>query len=200
VLGGVLGASTGFVTDSLVGAGLALVVIVMSPAVAAAWGAMLLVAIALVLRATRTAAARVGASTYESSAALVQSLQEPLAGIKELKILGREGYFYDAFRARHENLRRAGYLAITLEVGSSLAVQAVLFCGALALIVALAVAGRSASDLPAYSATRASACCPSRKASWPQRTQSACAAAGSTSCTPISSRSRTALTRARDAP
>ena len=147
VLGGVLAASTGFVTDALIGVGLALMVFATSPALAAAWGAVLLVAMALVLRATRTAAGRFGASTYESGAALLQSLQEPLAGIKELKILGREGYFYDAVRARHEDLRRAGYLAIALDVGSSLAVQAVLFCGALALIVVLAVAGRTGPDL-----------------------------------------------------
>jgi len=147
VLGGALAASTGFVTDALIGVGLALAVFATSPALAAAWGAVLFVAMALVLRATRGAAGRFGASTYESSAALLQSLQEPLAGIKELKILGREGYFYEAFRARHEDLRRAGYLGVALEVGSSLAVQAVLFCGALALIVVLAVAGRTGPDL-----------------------------------------------------
>jgi len=147
VLGGILAGSTAFVTDALVGAGLAVVIAVTSPAIAVAWGAVLCATMAIVLRVTRTAATRFGAATYESSAAMIQSLQEPLAGIKELKVLGREGYFYDAFRARHEDLRRAGYLAVTLEAGSSLTVQAVLFCAGLALIVVLTLAGRPAAEM-----------------------------------------------------
>ncbi|HEX4565799.1 MAG TPA: ABC transporter ATP-binding protein [Vicinamibacterales bacterium] len=147
VLGGVLAGSTAFATDALVGAGLAVVIVLTSPAIAVTWVAVLSATMAIVLRVTRTAAARFGATTYESSAAVIQSLQEPLAGIKELKVLGREGYFYDAFRARHEDLRRAGYLAVTLDAGSSLTVQAVLFCGVLALVVVLTLAGRPAPEL-----------------------------------------------------
>ena len=147
VLGGVLAGATAFATDAFVGAGLAVVIILTSPAIAVAWGAVLCATMAIVLRVTRMAATRFGAATYESSAAVIQSLQEPLAGIKELKVLGREGYFYDAFRARHEDLRRAGYLAVTLEAGSSLTVQTVLSCAGLALIVVLSLAGRPAPEM-----------------------------------------------------
>jgi ABC-type multidrug transport system fused ATPase/permease subunit len=146
VLGGVLAAATSFVNDLLMGLGVIAVLLYTSPGVAIACGVVLVGVIWIVLRVTRRLAGRHGDYSYQVSAAILQSLQQALGGIKEVKVLGREQYFYDAFAERQRQLRQIGYLGVALLTVPPMAIQTVLFCGALALVVAMTLAGRTGSE------------------------------------------------------
>ncbi len=143
VLGGVLASATSFVSDLLMGLGVVAVLVATSPGVAIACGAGLGIVMWIVLRLTRRLAGRHGEHSYEVSAAILQSLQQALGGIKEVKVLGREQYFYDAFAEQQRQLRQLGYLGVTLSTLPPMAIQTVLFCGGLALVVVMTLAGRS---------------------------------------------------------
>ncbi|HEX9368028.1 MAG TPA: ABC transporter ATP-binding protein [Vicinamibacterales bacterium] len=143
VLGGVLASATSFVSDLLMGLGVIAILLATSPGVAIACGICLVVVMWGVLRLTRRIAGRHGEHSYEVSAAILQSLQQALGGIKEVKVLGREQYFYDAFAERQRQLRQLGYLGVALSTVPPMAIQTVLFCGALALVVVMTLAGRS---------------------------------------------------------
>lgn len=146
VLGGVLTASTRFVADLLMGAGVIAVLVVTSPWPALAWGALLVVVMWGVLRITRRAATRHGAHSYDVSVGILQSLQQALGGIKEVKVLGRERYFYDEFEQRQRELRELGYLRVALRTVPPVAIQTVLVCGGLALVAVLVLTGRSGAE------------------------------------------------------
>jgi ATP-binding cassette subfamily C protein len=143
VLGGVLASATSLVSDVLMASGVLAVLVLASPGVALACGAALLVLMWGVLRFTRRLAGRHGEHSYEVSAAILQSLQQALGGIKEVKVLGRERYFFDVFAERQRQMRQLGYLGVTLSTVPPMVIQTVLFCGALALVVVLTLAGKS---------------------------------------------------------
>ena len=142
VLGGVLSSATSFVSDLLMGLGVVAVLLLTSPAVAIGCGAGLAIVMWVVLRFTRRLAARHGEHSYEESAAILESLQQALGGIKEVKVLGREQYFYDAFAERQREQRQLGYLGVTLTNAPPMVIQTVLFCGGLALVAIMTLAGR----------------------------------------------------------
>jgi ATP-binding cassette subfamily C protein len=146
VLGGVLAGSTKLIADFLMGGGVIVVLVLTSPGAALAWGLMLIVVMWGVLRLTRRAAVRHGAHSYEVNVAILRSLQQALGGIKEVKVLGREQYFYEEFEQRQRELRELGYLQEALGSVPSIAIQTVLFCGALALVVVMALTGHARGE------------------------------------------------------
>lgn len=143
VLGGVLGASISLATDVLMSAGLLFVLVVTSPGASIVAGVGLIVVMIAVLKLTRRAAGRLGSESHELAASMLKSLQQALGGIKEVKVLGREQYFYEEFIDRQRRLLLLGYLGITLGGLPPLAVQTVLVCGAMALIAVLTMLGES---------------------------------------------------------
>ena len=147
VLGGVLAAATAFVSDALMAVGVVIVVMLTSPWVATVCGVAVVVVMAVVLRVTRTLAGRHGAHAFEVSAAILQSLHQALGSIKEVKVLGREEYFVDEFDARQREMRGLGYIGVALSTVSPIAVQMLLVCGGLALVVAMTLAGRTGVEI-----------------------------------------------------
>jgi len=145
-LGGVLAASTAFVIDLLMGAGVIAVLIATSPWPALALGLALLLVMWGALRLTRRVATRHGSRSYEVSVSIVRGLQQALGAIKEVKVLGREQYFCDEFEERQRELRDLGYLGVALGSVPPLAIQTVLVCGALVLVAAMAGAGVASAD------------------------------------------------------
>jgi ATP-binding cassette subfamily C protein len=68
------------------------------------------------LRFTQSAHTRWGRRTHRLNAAIMQSLQQSLGGVKEVKVLGREKFFTSAFARRRMELSaipvRRGVLAV----------------------------------------------------------------------------------------
>lgn len=141
VLGGVVSASVGLLTEVLTSLGLMAVLVATSPGLSMAAGLGLIGMMLLVLHATRGAAARLGGDSHALAADMLKGLQQSLGSIKEVKVLGRERYFYDDFVRIQQRLLMVGYLGITLGAVPSLLLQTVLVLGALALVAVLTVVG-----------------------------------------------------------
>jgi ATP-binding cassette, subfamily B, bacterial PglK len=146
VLGGVLGATVALVSDVAMSVGLVLVLVTTSPGVTVLFAALVLVTMIVVLRLTRHAAGRLGGDSHELSAAMLQGLQQAFGGIKEVKVLGHEQFFYDEFVDRQRRLLTLGYLGIALGNVPSIAVQMVLVVGAMAFIAFLTINGATGAE------------------------------------------------------
>jgi ATP-binding cassette subfamily C protein len=140
---GILFLLAGLVTDLLMAAGMLAVLVVTSPGSALALGAILGITLIVILRVTRRTAARYGEGRHAISASILRSLQQALGGVKELKVLGRERFFYDEYVAQQRQSLLVRYLGVTLESAPSIVLQTVLVCGALALVAALTIAGQT---------------------------------------------------------
>src|SRR5262249_48201308 len=79
-------------------------------------------------------------------AGMIKSLQQALGSIKEVKMLGREQYFYEDFAERQRRLLLLGYLDITLASLPSTAIQTVMVCGAMAIVALLTYVGRTGAE------------------------------------------------------
>ena len=134
---------SGLVTDLLMALGMIAVLVATSPRLSLLVGVMLVAIVLVILRLTRLTASRYGRGRHDLSASLLRSLQQALGGVKELKVLGRERFFYDDYAAQQREALLVRYLGITLESVPSVALQTALVCGALGLVAALTVTGQT---------------------------------------------------------
>ena len=136
-----VGAAVGALGDLLMSAGLLAVVLRTSPGASVIAAVAIAAVMVVTLRVTRRTAWRLGSESYELTMAMLQGLQQALAGIKELKVLGRERFFYDEFVARQRLARLLGDMGLMLGNAPSLISQTLLVVGGLALIAVLALLG-----------------------------------------------------------
>ena len=136
-----LSAAAAVFSEFLVGAGIAAVLLTASPGVTLITGVVLGLVTVLLLRATRRLALRAGGATHELSREMLQTLQQALGAIKEIKALGREGFFYRAYAEQQRRRLSLGYLGVTLEAIPPLVIETVFVCGALLVIALLTVSG-----------------------------------------------------------
>jgi len=141
-----LDASGAMLSEVLVGGGILAVLLAASPAPALLVAVVVGALIALLLRATGRLARRHGRVGHEIGLELLQTLQQALGGIKEVKALGRESFFYRNYAEKQRKLLSVGYLGITLEALPPVLIETVFVCGASLLVVVLAVSGRLDSE------------------------------------------------------
>jgi ATP-binding cassette subfamily C protein len=147
VLRGVLGSLVSVTSEALVVAGIVVVLALTAPAVTAiaivVVGAMLLVPLTLSRRAT----ARWGAAVQRLDAEILQTLQQSLGGVKEVKVVGRERFFLAQFEERVAAAARLRSRYATVAVAMRLGVETMFACGL--LVVSLLLTLRSgAGALP----------------------------------------------------
>jgi ATP-binding cassette subfamily C protein len=102
---------------------------------------------AILLRLTRTRARRWGERTFALERDMLQGVQATLGAAKEIKVLGREGFFYQQFASRLQALARVRHLSDTLAAVPRVLVESVFVLGALAVVVALVRLGRPGPDV-----------------------------------------------------
>lgn len=141
-----LDAAMAALTEMLVAAGIASVMIVTAPRVTLAAGGVLVVLLFLLLRGTRSMAARYGHGMHDLNRRMLQSLQQALGGIKEIKALGRERYFYEVYARRRQDMLDVGYVETTLEVLPPLVIETAFVCGALAVVAIVTAGGPAGTD------------------------------------------------------
>jgi ATP-binding cassette subfamily C protein len=134
---------SGFITDLVMALGMLAVLLATSPAPALLIGVVLAGGVLAFLRLTRVLVASFGRGRHELAASVLRSLQQSLGGVKELKVLGRERYFYDAYAAQQREALRVRRLGVTLESVPGVILQTALICGALGLVGALTIWGQS---------------------------------------------------------
>lgn len=144
---GTLDAANAILLEALIGTGIVAVLVVASPGITAAAGVTLALLIVALLRVTRGMAQRTGQEGHELSRTLYQTLQNALGGIKEIKALGREEFFYGAFAEAQRARLRLGYVGITMGVVPQLVIETAFVGGALLVILIITVRGDAVPDV-----------------------------------------------------
>lgn len=129
-----LEAFSGFVMEALVGCGILIVLFMATPSVTVVFGAALVIIVWGLLRLTRAMATRSGAQEHELAQTLYQTVQNALGGIKEIKALGREEYFFQAFAEVQRRRLDLGYLGVTLGVIPQLVIETAFVLAALVVV------------------------------------------------------------------
>jgi len=103
--------------------------------------------VAALLRLTRRVFTRWGAQQQELKKTILQNLHQSLGGLKEVKVLGREHFFYHIFARRQGTLIRVHSRYATVTMVPRLLIETVFVCGMLLVIVLVTREGRDALDL-----------------------------------------------------
>lgn len=147
LMGGVVQSSMYLVSESVVAAGLIGVLLYTSPAAAltgllvfglVGWGFTALV---------RRRLTRIGTARAEQEARMIQWVRQSLGGLKEIKVLGKEKYFVDAFTAAGGAFADAQRQNMLLAQYPRLAIEASLVVGLVGLVVVLLLTGSSVGNL-----------------------------------------------------
>lgn len=133
--------------EILIGLAILSVLIVAAPAVTFTSVTVLVLLVVGLLRATRRAALQRGADQHELSQVLYRTVQNALSGIKEIKALGREDHFFDAFKDAQRRQVRLGFVGITLNALPPLLIETVFVLAALAVATVVAVQPGSRDDI-----------------------------------------------------
>jgi ATP-binding cassette, subfamily B, bacterial PglK len=143
---------------------------VMAPAVAIAFETVVVLAIAGVLlaiaplvtlvisvllggaalvfvRASRTAVARWGIRADHLTKEIIQSLQQTLHAIKEIKVLGREAFFDEAFDRLQRQLVRVRHYHATLAAVPRMLIETLFVGGAFVLIALVVLLGNTGPEV-----------------------------------------------------
>jgi len=137
----VLLSATEAVAELLVVLGILAVVVHSAPAVALVAGGCVALAMMGMLRLTQSAHSRWGRQTHLLGASIMQSLQQSIGGVKEVKVLGRESFFSSIFARRWRELMRVQVRRGALEVAPRLVVETLFVCGVMGVIIALYAGG-----------------------------------------------------------
>ena len=132
-----LAATTQIATETLVSLGLVLFLVVADPVVTLSTAGALGLLIVTTLRLTKRTSRRWGSLRESLGRGAQKAVQESLGGIREIKILGREPVFSEAFRAAQGQLARARRFHTTFTALPRLAIETI-FVSSVVLIIALA--------------------------------------------------------------
>jgi len=133
----VLLSATEAVAELLVVLGILAVVVHSAPTVALVAGGCVALTMMGMLRLTQSAHSRWGRQNHLLSASIMQSLQQSIGGVKEVKILGRESFFTSIFARRWRELMRVQVRRGALEVAPRLVVETLFVGGVMGVIIAL---------------------------------------------------------------
>jgi ATP-binding cassette subfamily C protein len=145
VLGALNGAAA-LLSEVLVGVGIVAVLLAAAPIPTLVVGVLMSAVVVLLLRWTRAVARRMGHQQHHLHKDLLQTLQHSFGGIKEIKALGREGFFYRTYAEQQRAFLDVGQLGVTLQAIPPLVIETVFVCGALLVIAMLTVTGRIGSE------------------------------------------------------
>jgi ATP-binding cassette subfamily C protein len=143
----VLASAVVLVTESLVVAGLIGILLTAAPFITLVALGVLAGLFTLMLRFTRRFYTRWGAQEHELKRAMLQTLQQSLGGVKEIKVMGRERFFYEAFSALQNTLARILRLRTTLATTPHIFVETVFVCGVLVVVILVALRGGLDTDM-----------------------------------------------------
>jgi ATP-binding cassette, subfamily B, bacterial PglK len=145
-LGSFIAGALGLITEAMVVMGIVAILITMSPVVTLVAVSVLFALLAVLLRTTRRAATRWGALEQELRKTALQSLQQCLGAIKEVKVSGHEQFFYDSFSSLQGGLIRVHHLYELLSALPRLLVETVFVCGLLLVIMLVTATDGAGQD------------------------------------------------------
>src|SRR5262249_44716976 len=113
-----------------------LFLIIASPLVTLVTAGALGTLVVTAIRWTKRSSRRMGKLRQQVSRRAVTELQQSLAGLREIRVLGRERAFHDTYAADQQMYARARRLHSTLGAAPRLAIETIFVC-CIVLIVAL---------------------------------------------------------------
>jgi len=135
------------ISEALIVAGIVVVLMVTAPFITLFTAVLLFGTVAALLKLTRRVFTRWGAQQQELKKTILQNLHQSLGGLKEVKVLGREHFFYHIFARRQGTLIRVHSRYATVTMVPRLLIETVFVCGMLLVIVLVTREGRDALDL-----------------------------------------------------
>lgn len=133
-------------SEILTVASIAIVLPITAPKVTLIAAPLLIAIVALLLQLMYQMAVHSGRERDRISKSIFQTLSETLGGVREIKALGRETFFYRALDEKLRQILRLGYIAKSLEGSTPVVVETVFVGGALIVIAMLAGSGASRSE------------------------------------------------------
>jgi len=135
------------ISEVLVVTGIVIVLLVMVPVVTIIAVVVLGGVVAVLLGVTQRVFTRWGVREQELKRVVLQSLQQSLGGLKEVKVMGRERFFYETFAHQHAALVRTQFRYATLSALPRLLIETIFICGLLLVIILIATRNRIGPDL-----------------------------------------------------
>jgi len=146
VFGLVVSHAVSILTEVLVVIGISSVLVLASPSITLTAGVLLFLVSFAFLRATRRLARNVGIELQTGSSEALRHVNQALHAIKEIKVLGRESFFDNAFGAAERGLAHARHLSTLLAILPRLVIETIFICGALVVMILLVSYGGNAAD------------------------------------------------------
>lgn len=115
--------------------------VLVAPVQAVVGCAVAAVLLVVTLRLTQIRVGGWGAELHDASGDAMKTAQQALNGAKEVKLLGKETYFSEAFGAARSRMVRLMVLHGTLSVAPRLFIEAVFVCVLVVVVIALQLAG-----------------------------------------------------------
>ncbi|HUI27778.1 MAG TPA: ABC transporter ATP-binding protein [Candidatus Kryptonia bacterium] len=143
----VLASAVAVFTESFIALAIIAVLMAAAPLVTLITAIVLITVLAVVIRVTRRALARWGHTEHTLHARLLQTVQQIFDGLKEIKLRGRERFFYERFEREQRALVRVQHLNLTVSTASRLLIETVFVCGVLLVIVLVTVRGNAGADI-----------------------------------------------------
>lgn len=143
----VLSSIVHMLTEAVIALGLVIVLAAVAPLVTLVAVATAGLLMLLPLQFTGRIFERLGRDEQQQDEDLLLQLQQSLGAMKELKITGRERYFYDRFSATRAALSRSQYRRAALHEVLRLGIETVFVCALLIVVLLLTLGGRSGQDV-----------------------------------------------------
>ena len=142
----VLASALGMLTEALVIIGIVAVLMWTAPWPTVFAVAVLFGSLALLLKLTRRHVGRWGHEEHRLKKETLQSVQQSFGGLKEIRVMGRERFFYERFSALQESLATVMCQFETLSAMPRLIIETVFVLGML-LVLVLVTAGMGREDV-----------------------------------------------------
>ncbi|HEY1267898.1 MAG TPA: ABC transporter ATP-binding protein [Candidatus Binatia bacterium] len=142
----VLGPTFFILTETLVIFGIVAVLMWTAPLPTIFAVAVLFASLALVLKFTRRHVSRWGHEEHKLKKETLQNVQQSFGGLKEIRVMGRERFFYERFSALQESMARVMCQFETLNMMPRLIIETVFVLGML-LVILLVTAGMGREDV-----------------------------------------------------
>ena len=135
------------VTEACIAAAIVLVLMLKAPLLTLIASIALGGALTVTVVLTRRAIAAWGREEQVLRGRVLQTLQQAFHGLKEIKIRGRERFYYEGFSRQQHALARVLYLNATVSTVSRLLIETVFICGVLLVIVLATLGTNTAPDI-----------------------------------------------------
>ncbi len=145
VFRGVLGSLLNTASEALVVAGIVVVLALASPGVTAIAVVVVGGLLLLPLTLSRKATARWGQAVSQLDTDILQTLQQSLGGVKEVKVIGRESFFLSQFDERMAAAARLRSRYVAVAAALRMGVETTFVCGLLAVSLLLTLRGGAAA-------------------------------------------------------